>query len=377
MRCRAFKGRKVKCEHSYYKRTPLNMAAVNENLEAVKRLIGVKGISPDVKDNEGFAPLHRAARHGWVDVVQALIRIGADKNVKDNKGFAPLHWAVRHGRVEVVQALIRIGADKNVQDREGLTPLHWAVRYIGIREDANEIVQALIRIGADKNVQDREGLTPLHWAVRYIGRRKGAKEIALALIKAKANVNVGNKNGCTPLHIVAQYGDCELIEALINAGADVNARDRNGCTPFLIGLQITEVRELLTTKLEEKNHRRQRVFREGWKNVDSNLRNLFHIAAQYGYSDAVMRLIIFKETDLRKAGDKNGDTPLHLAVQNEQAEVVRILLLHKNEDINIKNKKGKRPIDLAMEKGNSLIIGLFRNEGLSPPIPVTTLFLNF
>ena len=47
--------------------------------------------------------------------------------------------------------------------------------------------------------------------------------------------------------------------------------------------------------------------------------------------------------------DKNGNTPLHLAAQNEHLQVVK-LLIKNGADVNIKNKKNQTPLNVAKDR---------------------------
>eukprot|EP00887_Chlorella_sp_A99_P000687 scaffold5.g687.t1 len=55
--------------------------------------------------------LHVAARRGWAGLAELLVRAGADPELKDNEGFAPLHLAVLHKHARVVARLLALGAD--------------------------------------------------------------------------------------------------------------------------------------------------------------------------------------------------------------------------------------------------------------------------
>jgi hypothetical protein len=62
--------------------------------------------------------------------------------------------------MEVVQVLIKAGADAMAQDENGHNPLHLVV---GSKSpQVMEVVQELIEAGADAKAQDRDGRNPLH-----------------------------------------------------------------------------------------------------------------------------------------------------------------------------------------------------------------------
>src|ERR1035438_236608 len=62
-------------------------------------------------------PIHDAARKGDVKKIQALLQ-GDPKlvNDKDNLGDTPLHVAALHGQLTVVQALLDAGANVNAKN---------------------------------------------------------------------------------------------------------------------------------------------------------------------------------------------------------------------------------------------------------------------
>jgi ankyrin repeat protein len=129
------------------------------NLNLVSDLINLGTINTQ-DDNNGNAPLYRAARLGKIEIAQMLIAAKADLNVQDEKGWTPLHWAAKFGRVEIARMLIYAGADVNVQDEEGDTPLHRAAFY-----EQGKIVRMLIDAGARKDIQTNNGKLPYDLAI--------------------------------------------------------------------------------------------------------------------------------------------------------------------------------------------------------------------
>ena len=78
------------------------------------------------KDFYGETSLHYACVRGHIDVVEFLIKKGANLHVKDNDEFSPLHFATGSGHKEVVSLLVSKGAKVNAKERRGITPLHLA-----------------------------------------------------------------------------------------------------------------------------------------------------------------------------------------------------------------------------------------------------------
>ena len=93
----------------------------------------------------------KVAERGDREMVQEFIAIGVDVNIKDhNAEITPLHGAVLGGKIEVVELLLKSGANINAQNFVGKTPLYHAVeRLISVKTpqeqtEALEIIRVLI-----------------------------------------------------------------------------------------------------------------------------------------------------------------------------------------------------------------------------------------
>ena len=199
----------------------LFVAALLGDADRVGELLA-RGADPNSVSDEGFAPLHAAAKHGHVEVAKLLIGSGADVNIRGRGDLTPLHVAAAEGQVGVMWLLLQRGASVDARDREGWTPLHAAARYCRA-----EAAKLLIEHGADVNARERNGGTPLHVAVAA-----GCAEVARLLVESGADVNAEGEGGLTPLHVAALLGDAETAKLLIERGANVNARSRSGETPL-------------------------------------------------------------------------------------------------------------------------------------------------
>ena len=54
----------------------------------------------------GYTPLHYAARYGQLEVVQLLLRHGADKELKSNRGHKPVDRVCERGKNKQHKAAI-------------------------------------------------------------------------------------------------------------------------------------------------------------------------------------------------------------------------------------------------------------------------------
>uniref|UniRef100_A0A8C2JDU0 Oxysterol-binding protein n=1 Tax=Cyprinus carpio TaxID=7962 RepID=A0A8C2JDU0_CYPCA len=197
--------------------------ARNGNLEGIQKLLMSK-IKEEVKidinckgkskSNHGWTPLHLACYFGHKDVVEALLKAGADANLPNNVGDTPLHKAAFTGRKEVVMLLLQYDACPSVingmaqipkditQSAEIKSMLEAAERteerkleeqlLEAAREGAISTLTRLLNMKKPPNISctDLLGNTPLHCAAY-----RGQKQCAVKLMQHKANPNIKNKIG--------------------------------------------------------------------------------------------------------------------------------------------------------------------------------------
>eukprot|EP00168_Porphyra_purpurea_P015746 TRINITY_DN4908_c0_g1_i2.p1 TRINITY_DN4908_c0_g1~~TRINITY_DN4908_c0_g1_i2.p1 ORF type:complete len:610 (-),score=65.21 TRINITY_DN4908_c0_g1_i2:192-2021(-) len=102
-------------------------------------------------------PLHAAVTGGWVDLL-AKPQLLSFINVKNKAGFLPLHLATGGGQTDmnadVVEALVKLGADVDCLDKNGRTPLFFALRWLddAMKEAQLESVDKDRRLDKDMRV---------------------------------------------------------------------------------------------------------------------------------------------------------------------------------------------------------------------------------
>jgi ankyrin repeat protein len=145
--------------HDLLGRTPLHWACATGKLRMVELLLtrpkGPKAHINAVEIREKTS-LHLAAAHDRDDIVELLLKYGADYNAKSDGGWTPLHNACEVGSETIVRVLIGAGSDVNAKLLNGMTPLHLAAQGGHI-----EAVKLLLeREDIKRNARDTFGSTP-------------------------------------------------------------------------------------------------------------------------------------------------------------------------------------------------------------------------
>lgn len=161
-------------------------------------------------------------------------------------GDTALHLAAAALEPEVVEALLRAGADPNAENRRGALALHYACDpppRSGKRWNPSKqkrVINLLVDAGAKIEHVEKAGAAPLHRAIRA-----RSPEAVRCLLERGAAVGARHaKQGSTPLHLAlhstgaggtkgARAEQDEIVELLLRHGADTRAKDAKGNSPPL------------------------------------------------------------------------------------------------------------------------------------------------
>jgi len=151
------------------------------------------------------------------DMVEYLIRKGADVNLKDKEGKTALLWASSNS-LENAKILIANSAKVNEAANDGMTPFLQATLGVSSGKVPIEMCDLLRKNGAKVNAEltrkSALGWTALHYAVT-----NGNVELVKYLIKHGANVNKSTGEGSSPLFLAKLGGYDDIVKILKNAGA--------------------------------------------------------------------------------------------------------------------------------------------------------------
>lgn len=169
---------------------PLELAIWKRNLDMIRLLLDAGA------DLNLYVFLNTAVKLGNIDIVNELLRYGADPNKKDMFGESPLFSLQKThvNRVEIAKRLIAAGADIDQRyPYDGKSLLHALV-------DDYDMVKFLLDLGMNPNDKDNDGRTPLMYAITW--KVSPDTGIVRLLIDYGADPNIPNNNGETPLTIL-------------------------------------------------------------------------------------------------------------------------------------------------------------------------------
>uniref|UniRef100_A0A7M4FPW3 Ankyrin-1 n=1 Tax=Crocodylus porosus TaxID=8502 RepID=A0A7M4FPW3_CROPO len=198
-------------------------------------------MTPVLPQQNGYTPLHIAAKQNQLEVAGSLLQYGASANAESAQGVTPLHLAAQEGHADMVALLISKQANGNLGSKSGLTPLHLVAQ-----EGHVPVADVLIKHGVMVDATTRMGYTPLHVASHY-----GNIKLVKFLLQHQAEVNAKTKLGYTPLHQAAQQGHTDIVTLLLKHGASPNEVSTNGTTPLAIAkrlgyISVTDVLKIVT-----------------------------------------------------------------------------------------------------------------------------------
>lgn len=216
-------GAKVNIEeiHGY---TPLCEAVWQKMVPLVQILLDA-----GAKITQSHFLLHYAIMHRHTEMAELLLKAGSIVNLRDDNGDSPLIVAARTGICQLVELLLRNGADVNYPNAlTGSMPLHEAVEFI--RDSKYSTFESMFHIlrsyGAILNVQTcTGGDTPLFRAI-LLEKDKAAT----LLIRHGTDVNLCDVEACVVdnLRLARKRNNFHLAQMIVYAGFDLQH-----CTPDL------------------------------------------------------------------------------------------------------------------------------------------------
>ena len=128
------------------------MGNMSETKSLVKKMKKKKTLDLDYEDGEGRIALLFAAYHERTDIVDFLIKEGANVNKANHSGMTALLLTISTGNLEIVKHLVAKGAQVNLANKGGESPLWVAAKFGHV-----DIMTFLVKKGAKLDQDTTEG----------------------------------------------------------------------------------------------------------------------------------------------------------------------------------------------------------------------------
>ena len=260
---------------------------------------GAEGI-----DIDGNTILHLACEYSAI----FLVKHNYDQSVLNNNHQMPLHIACEKGNLEMVKLVSsQPELDVNLQDSAGNTPLHLACKSEWNNADVLPCFRyLLLDKGCSVNIQNNQKQSPLHILLRNYNVTTDMEVSILAMcIERDIDINAQDSDGMTLLHIACKHGSLKVVRSLMsNFQCDVNLLDSNGNLPLHCAVQSQTLRWPYYASKDDRD------------------------------ALEVVKLVSEGCSQIHAKND-NGTTPLHIACNNQNKDLVKYLVFHKKYPLNV------------------------------------------
>jgi len=248
------------------------------------------------------------------------------------------------------------------------TPLSVLVDTLWWKNHMGRGMDRLLKLGRDSglslDIQNDVGWSPLTFACE-----NHVAEAVEKFLAGGADPNLAENDGWAPLHFAAFHGDSASVEILLKYNADATVLNRAGLMPFELAMDkghTSEAHVLARRAYDLASNandvrRMIRVIKglpdEVQVNRFSNSQTPLSLAVKLRDLESVSTLLELG-ADARISDLSTGDSPLHIAVQHGDADIIRVILSSstalraaghetKAVDVSRVNNVGVSPIGLA------------------------------
>jgi ankyrin repeat protein len=180
--------------------------------------------------------LAEVAAKGRTDLIDDLLRHGAQINFQGREGMTALIWAFLQENKDGYEHLLRKRADPNLQMTEstltsdGLTDGSSAMSLSAMHEDP-WYLKATLKHGGNPNIVNPvKSVTPVFQCIMLYDKKHPRLEQLKLLIDAGANLNAQDRDGSTPMRLAAIANRYDLVYVMLASGADPFIKTKAGTT---------------------------------------------------------------------------------------------------------------------------------------------------
>ncbi|WOH16483.1 hypothetical protein DCAR_0936038 [Daucus carota subsp. sativus] len=333
-------------------------ALIKDNIDVLKEMEHKLSLHDQLTPTKNNV-LHLACQHGSVKCLEHILSDDESLLLKTNsRGETGLHLAARQGHYEVVVALFDVAA-------KSLPP-----QPICFRKSSLSLKQVLIR------TLNKEAETALHLSVQYNHNNL----VQLLVTEDPSHSYPQNKHGKTPLCLASLWCYSDIVRTILDNSESLTFEGPHGSTA-LHGATMNDAGHETVKLLLERNKALIKVpDKHGWTvfhyvalndlhaivedlvRVDKSVgylvalfeRTPLHVAAYEGNVNVMKKLLEYYP-DTLDIVDSRGQNILHIAIWQDQKEVIRFILSQGREGITDlliqRDKKGHTALHLIAKLG--------------------------
>uniref|UniRef100_A0A1B6HUY1 Uncharacterized protein n=1 Tax=Homalodisca liturata TaxID=320908 RepID=A0A1B6HUY1_9HEMI len=315
-------------------------------------------LSGYAKQNYHITPLQASVMTGNYELCKRLIFEGAEFISLSFHMMHPLNIALDFGKFQIAKLLITSGADVSL-NQHGFYPMYYAIKHL----TPDYIVEAILKAGfsPDTAVENVYNSTALHRAVT-----SNNEPVVKLLLKYKANCDITDScDGYTAMHIAVKQRLPAMVDLLAEYGAQMNVECKEGYTPLFYAIGVNELNCL------------QALLRHG-----ADIHHFSSIKQCYPLNFAVYlgrkeltEALLKQGADVKKVALRSGNSSLHSAAISHRGKMsedtmesllgIVQCLIEVGAEIDLVNKHGYTPMQLAIKEENFRIVKLLVKEGSS------------
>jgi ankyrin repeat protein len=219
-----------------------------EQTNLAKELIN-KNININIQDNQKLSPLMKACLNGNIELIEFMLKKGANAYLKDINGDSVLSWAVKHNKNIIKCLLNNTDVYANAENID--LNIKNTLLLNAAAEGDIKTCETMLAIGANINIIDQKyKKNTLQFAIE-----NNHIEAAKFFIKKGVDVNSQDASGKTPLITAALKGaennNTDLVKLLVLNGAHDFIKDNKGMDVYRVVERNKNYRTLILKTIRE------------------------------------------------------------------------------------------------------------------------------
>ena len=317
---------------------PLHSAVQVNNILAVKLCLINGSKIDETTDTDNLTPIHVACSQGSLEILVIMLENQPQLkekviNMKDINQMTPLHKASMFDHVEIVDYLLKNGANINATDEENRTPI-----LLAASRNCVEVVCYLLKEqNCNYKLKDVKLRNFLHLIVSHsqpIMKKDLSRPSSTVSVVEDGNNKIKNEISYISLHslhevskllikVIFLFIFIQSFNVFVNCFQKsdfkglLHDQDHEGCTVMHYASKLGLV-GCLKSLMENG---------ASISTLNNHNQSPLHFAAKYGRYNSCVQILSspnYKNYINEKDGD--GNTPLHLSAQNGHSKVVKLLI---------------------------------------------------